>query len=588
VQGVRIHAIDVDRDGRTDVLVRGGGTRVEPLNTPPEARTLWLLRNLGDRFEDITADSFVLDWRQLFDVDLGRPMDVPAFGDVNADGWLDVYSGISTHVGAEPMGETSELLLGGPDGFRLVDEDHPIRRVGEPEQVAGAAWLDADLDGHLDLWTAHGAWLDGGRLVPTQDRLWRGDGTGALEDITLAAGLETVPWTTPGALNEARAHSRAWSAAACDLNNDGLPELLTGSYGRSPNHLWQARLEDGIVRYTNRSIDSGFAWDDDRTWQDNQFARCFCEANRAAEGCADVPAPQIGCTQPNWSHDSDREPWRLGGNTGAVVCADLDGDGFLDLIVTEIRHWWAGLGSDGTTILWNTGEPDVRFERRPREAIGLDVPIVTRGGWDEGHMTATVLDVDNDGLLDLYLGASDYAGNRGLLYRQVAPRRFQLLDADQSLLHHRSHGVAALDVDNDGAVDLLVGHSRSRCDATQPMDCYPTRQVRLFRNVVGQRGASVQLQLQGQGGMHPDAVGARIEIVTADRRQTRVVQAGYGHFGAQEDLVQHVGLGTSCEATVRVHWPDRARTVSEFTVGAGYRWVLSPAGMVAATPLQGP
>ena len=126
--------------------------------------------------------------------------------------------------------------------------------------------------------------------------------------------------------------------------------------------------------------------------------------------------PSIACTTPNWRHSTDREPFRLGGNSGATVCADLDNDGQLDLFTTEIRHWWAGAGSDASSVLRNTGASDVAFERLAREDIGLEVPHVTGLSWDEGHISAAVLDVDNDGWKDIFIGASEYAGNRGLLY----------------------------------------------------------------------------------------------------------------------------------------------------------------------------
>ena len=47
----------------------------------------------------------------------------------------------------------------------------------------------------------------------------------ALETRTMA-DLTWIPVLPLAALNEGRAHTRAWSAAACDLNDDGLAELL--------------------------------------------------------------------------------------------------------------------------------------------------------------------------------------------------------------------------------------------------------------------------------------------------------------------------------------------------------------------------
>ena len=36
---------------------------------------------------------------------------------------------------------------------------------------------------------------------------------------------------------------------------------------------------------------------------------------------------------------------------GATICADIDRDGDIVLFTTEIRHWWAGSGADGSELL---------------------------------------------------------------------------------------------------------------------------------------------------------------------------------------------------------------------------------------------
>ena len=576
VTGVRLNAADLDGDGWVDLLVRQGGTRIEPLgaDTP---KTIHLLRNLqGQGFEDITVSSGILDWRYLDDTNLGRPMDVVAFGDVDNDGDLDVFSGISTVDNTLTGNERSEVLLNDGNGvFFLTSVDNPIRRPDAVDAVAGASFVDYNQDGVLDLWVAHHNYEDPANGTTfAQDRLFRGTGDGQFVDVTAEAGLTTQDWDDLTVINAAGAHSRAWSAAACDLNNDGIAELLAASYGRAPNHLWQGVLGDDAVVYRNQSVASGYAYDDNRTWENNQFAMCFCQNNADADGCDAAGRPAITCSSPNWQHGTDREPFRLGGNSGATVCADLDGDGWFDLVTTEIRHWWAGDGSDESSILFNTREADVRFERPSREETGMLVERVTQGGWDEGHMTATVFDADNDGRLDIYLGGSDYAGNRGLLYMQVAEREFEAVPVEDFFEHNRSHGVTAADFDRDGDLDIIVGHSRARCDAAAPNNCYETGNIRFFENQMGAESNWLQIQLLGTGNSNRSAVGARIEVQSGELGQTRQVQAGYGHYGAQDDLVQHFGLGSACEATVRVVWPDGAATTEEFTLPAGHRFVI--------------
>lgn len=571
--GVRLSAVDLDGDGWVDLVSQwqAGDTRV--------------LRNTGEgRFEDVTAASGLTVGR----AGATRPVGVYAFGDVDNDGDLDAYHGIDTaSVSTE---ETSELYLNDGDGrFALGAESTALRMAGKPQNPASASFVDVDRDGFLDLWTPMASYSTGSGLGLLQARLWRGDGSGWFYDATEELGLTTRGWNSVADLNGGRAHPRAWAANACDLDGDGWSELLVASYGRSPNHLYQARFDGGALRYENRSVASGYAYDDDLTWQDNTYARCYCEANRGAEGCAEVPPPVVPCLKENWSHAQDREPFRLGGNSATTLCGDIDNDGDLDLFTGEIRHWWAGSGSDAGELLLNDGAgpgADVTFTRPGRAATGLEIDYAgvvpedgvdfDRTGWNEGRMTATLIDFDNDGWQDLWVGDSDYPGAHGRLYRQDAPGHFAEVSAADGIDHNRSHGVVTADFDHDGDLDLVIGHnSLSRCRADAPNDCYATAQVRLFENVAA-RQRWVQVQLVGGAGANRGAVGARVVVRAAGlATQTQEVSAGHGLTGTQNDRVLHFGLAAVSAVEVEVRWPDAAGTTERWTVEADGRYRLT-------------
>lgn len=563
VQGVRLSVTDVDGDGWADLEVRRGAAGVDDFSDPA-ARKTWLLRNTGASFEDITQASGLLT-RRVGEPG-GRPVEIVAWGDVDNDGDLDVYTGLGTADLDRSGGETSELLLNDGSGvFTLGPDSNPVRRSDAIDVPAGASFVDIDHDGWLDLWVPQHNYGAGGGIFLQNDRLFRGDGTGIFADVTFPMGLETQGWVDPAIIDMGWAHNRAWSANACDLNDDGFAELLAASYGRSPNHLWQAR-PDG-TGFDNRSVASGYAYDDDMRWDDNQFARCFCQSNRTAVDCADVPAPTVLCAN-NWDHDNDRSAWRLGGNSGATICSDIDNDGDIDLLTTEIRHWWAGLGADGSEVLVNDGT--ATFDRPGDAALGLEIDH--SGSWDEGHMTAAIFDFDNDGWPDVYIGGSDYAGNRGLLYHQDSALSFTEVMPSDGIDHNRSHGVVVADFDRDGDLDVIVGHSLARCDASAPNNCYATAQVRFFENLAGGGGNFVQFRLEGAGGTNRAAIGARVSVTAGGVTQTQEVGGGHGHYGTQNDAVLHFGLGVGCEAEVHVRWPDSALTMETFTVPAGHRF----------------
>jgi hypothetical protein len=581
VQGVRINVTDIDGDGWPDLHVRRGGIRWD--NFDDETRHTWLLRNTGQgTFEDVTEPSEVLYTRSQYEANLGRPGEVVAWADVDNDGDLDVYTGLSTFDPDAYRNETSEIMLNDGTGlFSFTSNENGIRRAGVVDVPAGASFVDVDRDGNIDLFVGQHNYTPpgGASLTFMQDRLYRGDGTGDFVDVTLAAGLETQNWVDIEVMNAGGAHTRCWATTACDLNGDGFTELLSASYGRSPNHLWVggAGSDDLGISFSNHSVDSGYAYDGDFTWSDNQFAACYCQGNRSAAGCADVAAPLIGCTTTNWNHSQDREAFRLGGNSGGTVCADIDNDGDMDLLTGEIRHWWAGGGADGSELLINqsTGEDGApTFERLGDEALGLAVPH-NEVTWDEGHMTGMVFDFDNDGWQDVYIGASDYAINRGLLYHQDRPLVFSEVGTRDFFEHNRSHGAVHADFDRDGDLDVVVGHSRARCDATLPNNCYETTQVRMFENILGDRGNWIQVALEGGAGSNRAAIGARVTVTAGGVTQTQEVGGGYGHYGAQNDLVLHFGLGEACEAEVSVRWPDQALTTQQFRAPAGHRYELT-------------
>src|SRR5690606_15189096 len=121
-EGVRLAAVDYDGDGWPDLAVRRAGVEPDDFSAGG-ARQTWLLRNTGARrFEDVTQASGLRLRRADPSPDAGRPGEVIAFADVDNDGDLDAYTGVTrtTLTGAP---ETSEILLNQGDGtFALGPE----------------------------------------------------------------------------------------------------------------------------------------------------------------------------------------------------------------------------------------------------------------------------------------------------------------------------------------------------------------------------------------------------------------------------------------------------------------------------------
>ena len=133
------------------------------------------------------------------------------------------------------------------------------------------------------------------------------------------------------------------------------------------------------------------------------------------------------------------------GRTSGAVFADLDGDGLADLVVS--RNPREGDRSEApTTVYANLG--DDTFEAV--DDSGVDPGI--------GGRSVGVLDVDGDGLLDLFVVEDPYEGGSSRLFRNLGDLRFEDATQDVGLpLDIAGLGLATGDVNLDGHTDLFVG-----------------------------------------------------------------------------------------------------------------------------------
>lgn len=339
VTGIRLSAADLDGDGYPDLVVRNVGLSTHDPGAP---RLAWVLMNRpgegGRRFVDATEESGFLALPQG---GTGRTSQIVVFGDVDNDGDLDAFSGVS--VNPDPStpdnGDRNEILLNAGDGTFALAPGGDLRHPDKRYAAGGASFLDADRDGLLDLFVGYG----NGVTQPDLDRLYVGDGVGSFKDITKLAGLVTPGWSSVAVLDTGKATRNTWGTTVCDVDDDGWPDLLTASYGRLWNGLWMGGFAGGVAAYTDRSVESGYGMDQRVDWRTNFNAQCYCQLVPDAEDCAGVAAPPayFPCTTTGslrWDHALDRHPFRLGGNTFSTACADVDDDGDLDLVNFEIVH----------------------------------------------------------------------------------------------------------------------------------------------------------------------------------------------------------------------------------------------------------
>jgi len=215
--------IDYDRDGRLDLLVaRYLDTTIEKLPKPGEsADCRWkgvpvncgprglptgfvqLFHNNGDgTFTDVSRESGVAAAAKSY------PM-TTVVADYDHDGWPDIYVACDS--------TPSWLFRNQRDGtFReeALERGVALSEDGLEQAGMGIATGDFDLDGRVDLFKTH--------FADDTNGLYRGDGKGFFDDVTIRAGIGV------------ETRYVGWGAGMVDLDNDGLPDLFMVTGGVYP------------------------------------------------------------------------------------------------------------------------------------------------------------------------------------------------------------------------------------------------------------------------------------------------------------------------------------------------------------------
>jgi hypothetical protein len=154
-----------------------------------------LFRNNGDgTFTDVTDISGIGKIKQRYGL-------TAVAADFDEDGWPDIFVACDS--------SPSLLFMNNHDGtFREegVDRGAALSDDGNEQAGMGVGVGDYNLDGHLDLFKGH--------FTDDTNTLYRNDGKGNFDDVTLAAGLGVETRYT------------GWGDGIVDLDNDGYPDLF--------------------------------------------------------------------------------------------------------------------------------------------------------------------------------------------------------------------------------------------------------------------------------------------------------------------------------------------------------------------------
>jgi hypothetical protein len=461
-----------------------------------------------------------------------------ALFDMDNDGFLDLY--------LVQSGEGGNRLYRNRGNGTFEDVTVPSG-AGARGYGMGVTAGDFDNDGFTDLYVTNF-----GRNV-----LLRNDGHGRFVDVTANAGVASEGWST--------------SAAFVDYDGDGALDLFVAHYlNWRPSAEVECFSLTGVPDYCSpASYDLPSA----ATLYHNNGNGTFTDVSARAGILAAV------------------------GNGLGVVAGDFNGDGRIDIIVANDRtpnQLWANQGGGRFQNVALTTGTAVDQDGAPKSGMGVDAADVdddgdldllivnldgesdsffrNRGG-DFDDATAVVglrtssrpftrfgtafVDFDNDGYLDLYeangrvgmqsqrYSADPYA-EPSLLFRGLAGPRFEEVrprGGTAQPLVATSRGAAFGDIDNDGAIDIVVVNRDSR--------------PYLLHNIVRPRGHWITLRVLEEHGR--DALGAEVTLRVGRRTIRRDVRAAYSYLTSNDPRV-HVGLGQETAAhDVAIRWPDGAR-----------------------------
>jgi hypothetical protein len=172
-----------------------------PRGLPPGVGALY--RNNGDgTFTDVSDASGIAKAK-------GSYMMTAVAADLNNDGWPDIYVACDS--------TPSFLFRNNRDGTFTnigLESGVALNEQGSPQAGMGVGIGDYNLDGHLDIFKTH--------FSDDTNILYRYDGKGFFEDVTLASGLAV------------ETRFVGWGAGIVDLDNDGLPDLFLVTGGVFP------------------------------------------------------------------------------------------------------------------------------------------------------------------------------------------------------------------------------------------------------------------------------------------------------------------------------------------------------------------
>jgi enediyne biosynthesis protein E4 len=476
---------------------------------------------------------------------------------------------------------------------------------------SGAAWIDYDNDGYLDLYLVNSAETSAYKPIrPIRSTLYHSNGDGTFTDVTEKAGVAARDLFGMG-------------VAVGDYDNDGFEDLYVAGYSRSI-----LCRNNGNGTFTDVTDKAGVAnrskWASSAAWFDydhdgkldlvianyldftpagnlicfEQGHKAYCHPNKYHG-----QSPTLFHNNGDGTFTDVSRASKLGqkpGNGLGVVCFDYNGDGWTDVF----------LANDSMENFLYVNRGNGTFEEVAVEAgVALD-----EDGKAEAGMGVDAADYDRDGFPDLFVTHLDLEYNR--LYRNRHDGTFADATFPSKLgagnFRMSGFGTRFFDYDNDGWRDLFIanGHvldnvhllhagatyaeaktiyrnagglfsdvtrqlgtdlaiprvSRAAAfadyDNDGDMDVLVTNNgdsPQLLRNDGGNRNHWLEVRLIGSRS-NRDGIGSKVKIGADGVTQVEEAKGGMSYQAAHDPRL-HFGLGVAARIRIlEIDWPSGALT----------------------------
>ncbi|RMB63921.1 RNA-binding protein [Dokdonia sinensis] len=509
---------DINNDGLADIYFAGNSVSDK------------LYLNEGElRFRDISTPSGIVQYD-------GWSTGVTMI-DINADGWLDIYvcrSGPSKDL----KKLTNRLFINNKDNtFTEAAQEYGLQRT---EHSIQSAFFDYDLDGDLDMYLLnhppakfksksvqeHMRDMKSGKI---QTDIFFENQNGTFVDVSKKSNL----------VNFGYRHG----IAVGDLNKDGYPDLYISSDFDEPdvleinqgdgtfknetekylNHISFNSMGNEMTDINNDGLLDLFVVDmasDDHYRSKAYMASMDVTRFKALTDNGYQHQYMFNTLQLNNGGGSFSEVAQLSGIaktdwSWAPLFFDMDHDGLKDLFITN------GIKEN---FLYRDLQKEVEEQQAQKQQKGVVL---------EDLLNIVPSDVSEN----LFFQNKD-----GLKFEKMSGKW-----AAPSL--YNSNGVATADFDNDGDLDFVTNNMGSNAS------------LYISNAANGTGGNYLKLKLQGPS-KNPQAIGAKIEVVTAAQKQWHELYSTRGYLSSV-DFPMVFGLADEQSATVFITWPDGTRTTHD-------------------------